>query len=525
MTIKLNIVSLVDSYKIGMNQLHNHSFFDGSPTKVLRSYSNFTARKNAYFEFSRHSDGKLVVCGTRHTFQYIHDLFQEFFETPLKTVELMIVEELTAHFGGDVYTDHIAFIEDIRKLHNLGYLPIEVRAVDEGSRYPIGLPLFTVKNTVDGFGWLVNNIETISSNTFYPMTNCATIIDQFYQQAKHYGEISTPKDVLDLWLPVSVHNFEARGMFGTEHSLRVALSSCIPFIGSDTFGVMRFAHQYYDYDFKQPLAVSVRASEHADITRLLSEFRYRGITEDTELEVIKKLAENTTGIFSYVADSEDYFRTISTYALSAKDYILNRKDGTNGLPAKWVWRPDSSKKRPLEVICGDPESSCELERKGSLQLLWEVFGGVEVDTEVGKMKLINPKVGLLYGEAISIEHQAEIYERMIEIGFSVSNLIIGKGSFANLKGNTRDMFSMSFKQTFSLAEIDGKVVNLDQQKTPMGDTSKKSAKGLLMVDESFKLHQEVSPDVEQTGLLTLLYKDGVMCKKQSIYDIKEKYFK
>lgn len=572
MTIKLTIISLVDSYKIGMNKLHNHDFFEGSPTRVLGAYSNFTARKNAYFKFSENSDGKLVVCGTRHTFQYIDDLFQDFFCEDLDVIESALVEELTAHFGGDAYEDHKEFINDIKSLHTLSFLPIEVRAIDEGTRYPIGLPLFTVKSTVDGFGWVVNNIETIASNTFYPMTNCATIIDQFYQQARYYGSISTPIDMLDSWLPICVHNFEARGMFGTEHSLRAALASCIPFIGSDTFGVMRFAKQYYDYDFKlAPIAISIRASEHADVSRLLSEFRYRGIEEDTELEVIKKLAAHTTGMFSYVADTENYYRTLTKYAKEAKEIILNRKDGSNGLPAKWVWRPDSSRLRPLEVICGlkvigefDRIEDCHLttelgevvcerstgkyyevgdvssensfhaeynynevdplEVKGSLKILWEEFGGEELETPTGKLKFINPKVGLVYGEAISMEHQKEIYERMIETGFSVTNLIIGKGSYANLKGNTRDLFSMSFKQTFSVAEIDGKIVNLEQQKTPMGDQSKKSAKGLLMVDENFKLHQEVSPEDEQTGLLTLLYKDGVMVKKQSIYDIKAKYF-
>jgi nicotinamide phosphoribosyltransferase len=130
----------------------------------------------------------------------------------------------------------------------------------------------------------------------------------------------------------------------------------------------------------------------------------------------------------------------------------------------------------------------------------------------------------LYGEAISQKHQKEIYERMIELGFSVSNLIIGKGSYANLENNTRDLFSMTFKQTFSIAEIDGKRVNLDQQKTPMGDVSKKSAKGLLMVDENFTLHQEVSEETEQTGLLSLLYRDGNLVKKQTFMEIRSKYF-
>ena len=131
----------------------------------------------------------------------------------------------------------------------------------------------------------------------------------------------------------------------------------------------------------------------------------------------------------------------------------------------------------------------------------------------------------MYGEAISQSLQKDIYERMIELGFSVSNLVIGKGSYSNLAGNTRDSFYMSFKQTFSLAKIDGQIVNLEQQKIPLGDVSKKSARGLLMVDEDFNLHQGVDEKTEKQGILSILYKNGTFHKSQTIFDIKENYFK
>ncbi len=553
------VEALVDSYKIGMNLLHDHEFFKDSPTSVKMSYSNFTPRKNAYMTFSEHSDGKLTVFGTQHAFKRIHDLFEVFFKTSRVEVEARMVIRLTSHFGGDVRVDHAKYISDILGLHDLGFLPLEIRAIDEGVHYPIGLPLFTSKNTIDGYGWLVNNLETLSSNLAWPMINNATKIDQFYQQAKHYGAISTPKEILDFWLPVSVHNFEMRGMFGDQHALMAGAASCIPFIGSDTIGTIDFLEYYYGYNPSKdaPLCVSVRASEHADITRLLSEFRYRGITQDTESHVIAALARHTTGIFSYVADSENYFRTISEYAIANRDAILARQDGANGLPAKWVWRADSSRLRPLEVICGLDDTQytidkngkyreniwlkdskgqsynelgkelSELEVKGSLQILWEVFGGVEVATEAGKMKLINPKVGLIYGEAISQKHQKEIYTRMIELGFSVSNLIIGKGSYANLENNTRDLFSISYKQTFSTAFIDGVLVNLEQQKIPMGDESKKSDKGLLKVVLENGVYiklQGVTEEEEQTGELKLLFRNSVFYKNQTIWGIKANYF-
>lgn len=574
MSIECPVEMMVDSYKMGMNKLHSHNMFEDSPTEVLMSYSNFTPRKNAYFTFSEFSDGKLVNFGQKQAMQYVHDKYQEFFDTELSVMETRLVEMLECHYGGDAYQDHSKFIDDVKGLHKLGYLPLEFRSIDEGVRYPIGLPLFTLKNTVEGYGWLVNNLETLLSTLVWPMINTATSVDQFYQQAKYYGGLSTPKEVLDLWLPVSNHLFEARGMFGPEHMTRSAACHAIPFIGSDTVSSIPFLKQYYGYNAKEdnPVCISIRATEHADITRLISEFRHRGITEHTEREVIKRLAESTTGMFSYVADSEDYYRTISEYAEYNKETILNRKEGSNGLPAKWVWRPDSARLSPLEVICGykvteefenitdaysetgygevfyetssgkyfeSKDTSTEnsyhqemvyteidpLEVKGSLQILWNVFGGEEVETPVGKMKLLNPKVGLIFGEAISQDLQKRIYQRMIEQGFSVSNLIIGKGSYANLEGNTRDRFYISFKQTFSLAKIDGEIVNLEQQKNPLGDSSKKSAKGLLMVDKDFNLHQGVDEETEKTGILTVLYKDGVFEKEQTIWDIKDNYFK
>ena len=157
----------------------------------------------------------------------------------------------------------------------------------------------------------------------------------------------------------------------------------------------------------------------------------------------------------------------------------------------------------------------------------EVFGGEEYDTQSGRMRVLHEKVGVLYGEAISQQHQKEIYERLIEMGFSAINTLMGKGSYANLHNNTRDLFSMSYKQTFSVVEIDGVRVNLDQQKTPMGDMSKKSAKGLLrvsLVDGEYALHQEQTEEQEREGELTVLYRNSKFYKEQDIWDIKDKYF-
>lgn len=593
-----------DSYKVGMSQLHSLDVF-GYSVQIVNSYSNFTPRKNAFMQFSDLSDGHIVAYGMRDTFQNVVAMWNEtFFKVEKQGMLKKLKRRTFNHFGS--VTEHKKFLSDMADLHDLGYLPIEVRSIDEGTRYPLGLPLFTVKATVDGYGWLVNFIETLTSGLIWPMTNTATKVEQFYLQAKHYGEISAPKEVLDMWLPICVHEFGMRGYRGPQDQIRTSSAHSLFFLGSDTQGVIDFFEDAYDADSdEEPIAVSVRASEHADISRMLSLFRHlaqdalsgledgfgvdagmeflgkivsaKDVLKRTELYVLAYFVEKSTGIMSYVSDTEHYYRLLNVYAKELREAIENRKPREDGQPPIFVFRPDSSRRTPLTVICGykfagersfgrsgRPDSSsiaadeyitcegkyylCDIneighygwieitkeEAEGSLISLWNTFGGEEVETESGMMKLINPSVGLIYGEAISQQHQKEIYERMIEMGFSAVNVLMGKGSYASLEGSTRDLFSMSYKQTFSEALIDGKRVELAQQKTPMGDVSKTSAKGLLCVsyndtsfrgagNPEFQLEQEVSEKREKEGCLTLLLKDGTFSKLQTLKHIKDTY--
>lgn len=580
--------AITDAYKVGMSMLHELDVF-GSLVEIANSYSNFTPRKNAYMNFCDQSDGHIVVYGTRDSYQSVVAMWNKtFFNVSFQKVMKRLRRRTKNLFGS--IEEHTKFLTDMEALHKLQYLPLEVRAIDEGVKYPIGLPLFTVKATVDGYGWLVNYTETVTSGLIWVMVNTATKVEQFYLQAKHYGESSAPQAIVDQWLPICVHEFGMRGYRGTQDQIRTSSAHSLFFLGSDTKAVIDFFEEAYDADSdEEPIAVSVRASEHADISRMLSLFRHlaqaalndgrntmmfegsevitQDVLDNTELYVLMWFVLNSTGIMSYVADTENFYRLLNKYAAQLKPMIEARQDRADGQPAIFVFRPDSSRRTPLTVICGykvisedgthgeyrdggdynlasdeclsidgkyyisEKRELLEIskeEAQGSIVSLWNTFGGDTVQTRAGLMKIINPKVGLIYGEAISQEHQKEIYERLIEMGFSAVNVLMGKGSYASLEGSTRDLFSMSYKQTFSEAIIDGKRVNLAQQKTPMGDISKTSAKGLLRVsleEGVYTLHQEQTEEQEQTGELTLLLRDGYLHKTQSLRDIKNEYAK
>ena len=81
----------------------------------------------------------------------------------------------------------------IYALHDLGFLPLEIKALPEGSRVPYGVPPFVVFNTVDGFGWLTNMIETVLSAETAGVSTSATTA---YAYRKRLEESNAPKEMI-----------------------------------------------------------------------------------------------------------------------------------------------------------------------------------------------------------------------------------------------------------------------------------------------------------------------------------------
>lgn len=240
--------------------------------------------------------------------------------------------------------------------------------------------------------------------------------------------------------------------------------------------------------------------------------------ENAERESVRELLTKTypIGILSYVADSEDYFRFISSDMADLKDEIEARQPDANGL-CKFVVRPDSSPKTPYEVIVGDEDSDDPLQRKGTLEILWETFGGTV--NEKG-LRVLNPKVGIIYGEAIDGEMQEKIYNGMVQRGWCVSNLLMGVGSWGFLKNASRDSYSIAIKGTHSV--VGGLEVSMQKNPKTALD-SKKSACGLLRVekvDGDYVLHQNQTHEQFQQGELKLAFRDGKIVNFQEWKGVK-----
>jgi nicotinamide phosphoribosyltransferase len=233
-----------------------------------------------------------------------------------------------------------------------------------------------------------------------------------------------------------------------------------------------------------------------------NKINYRKIAE---LLFIKHLITEvyTSGIASIVADSFNLWDVIS-FLPALKDIIMNR-DG------KVVIRPDSG--CPVKILCGNPESNNELEKKGVIECLWDIFGG-EINSK--GYKQLDSHIGAIYGDAITIERCNDISENLKQKGFASTNVVYGIGSYT-YQYNTRDTFGMAMKATFGI--VDGEERNI--WKDPVTDDGlKKSAKGRLMVDENYNLHEEVSEEDERKGLLKTVFLDGAIVNEISLNEIR-----
>jgi nicotinamide phosphoribosyltransferase len=76
----------------------------------------------------------------------------------------------------------------IRSLCKLGYLPVEIKAVEEGTILPVRNVLMTVTNTHPDFYWVVGFIESLLLKLWYTITvaTCSyeyrTIVNQYFEE-------------------------------------------------------------------------------------------------------------------------------------------------------------------------------------------------------------------------------------------------------------------------------------------------------------------------------------------------------
>lgn len=430
---------LCDFYKVS----HREQY----PKGTEKIYSTWTPRDSRFPDID-----KVVAFGFQAFIQeYLLDYFNKyFFSRPLVDVLAEYSRVIRATLNvADPYTDHI------KALHELGYLPLRIKAVKEGTQVPIRVPMLTVENTLPEFFWLTNYIETLMSCCLWQMCTSATLARRFHQVLTKWAyKTGGSYD----FIPFQGHDFSMRGMGSLESAKYSAAGHLLSFVGTDSIPGILFLEDYYGGNIeKELIGTSIPATEHSVMCAYGQD----------ELESYRNIITNVypTGFVSIVSDTWDLWKVLTNVIATLKPEILARE-------GRIVIRPDSGD--PVKIICGDPISDNPNAVRGVVEILWDIFGGTI--NEKG-YKELDPHIGAIYGDAITIDRCDEICRQLEAKGFASTNMVYGIGSFT-YQYNTRDTFSFALKSTY--ARINGEQHMLF--KDPITDSGiKKSQKGMVCV--------------------------------------------
>lgn len=373
-----------------------------------------------------------------------------FFSKEEDLVVEQYVQFIKEHLGTDTKGEHI------RALHKLGYLPVSIFAVAEGSSVSIKVPMLTIENTHPKFYWVTNYLETLLSTMLWQPCTSATIAREYKRIATKYAK-ETCDDLLHI--PFQCHDFSMRGMSSLESAEISGAGHLTSFIGTDTIPAINYLKGWYGSN--SLVGTSIPATEHSVMSS-------HGLNE---LETFRYLIEDVypTGFVSIVSDTYDFWKNVTETLPELRSKIMAR-DG------KVVIRPDSGD--PVKIICGDPNAEPNTaEYVGLIESLWVIFGG-KVNSK--GYKVLDPHIGAIYGDSITLDRFEEILKQLKAKGFASSNIVVGVGSYT-YQYNTRDTFGFAVKSTYSIVNERERFLFKDPK---TDDGTKRSQRGLVAVLEN-----------------------------------------
>lgn len=481
---KINPMLLIDFYKA----VHAEML----PKGITKSVSYFTPRMSRVNRWD-----KVVMFGLQGFIKnYLIDYFnEEFFGRPFDEVIEDYKRIMDNALGSEAYK-----IEQVEELHHLGYLPIEIVALPEGTLVPMHVPMFGITNTHSDFAWLPQSLESlISAESWHPMI--AATVGYTYRQIVNEYYDKTCDDNIPRARALGAFDF--RGEESVESAVKAGAGWCLSFLNIATVPTIPYLEANYDCDCtKEPVAFGSPSTEHSV---MCSNYAIDGDEITLLRRLLTEIYPNTS--FSAVLDSYDYWNIIDNVLPELKPEIMAH----NG----------------CMLMRGDSGDCVEVVTKTVFKL-WEQFGGT-INSK--GYKVLDPHVKAIYGDSITVQRCEEVYRILEENGFACSNVALGVGSFSMqcieeggvLKPFTRDTFSSCIKATY--CEIDGKPYPIF--KNPKDGGFKKSQKGCCTVfkDDNGELCYKDEYTWEEVcenpkNELISVFKDGKLTVSQTLAEIR-----
>lgn len=435
-----------------------------------------------------------------------------------------LVDYFNEHFfsrpRADVIAEYIRFIDNtlgvtadpshIGALHDLGYLPLHVKALPEGTLTPVRVPMATVENTDARFFWLTNYIETIWSNEIWHSATSATTA-YLYRQILDKWALRTTGSTAGV--EFQGHDFSVRGLTSLQSAGKSGAAHLLSFVGTDNIPGICYLEKYYGANVENEMVgTSIPATEHSVMCAYGQD----------ELASYARLITHVypRGFVSIVSDTWDLWKVMTEIVPALKDDILARE-------GKVVIRPDSGD--PVDIICGTAGAGASIHtgqfdaigntpaQKGVVELLWETFGGTV--NEKG-YKVLDEHIGTIYGDSITPERAHAICERLEAKGFASTNVVFGIGSYT-YQYTTRDVFGFAMKSTW--CRINGESTPIFKDPATDKAKVKKSLKGRVVVVKGHDRLVAIDGLDEETekqydSLLQTVFLDGKVYNRQTLAD-------
>lgn len=459
------------------------------PKGITKSVSYFTPRMSRVKRWN-----EVVMFGLQGFIkEYLVDYFDHNFFNLKDGAVASYKRIMDASLGEGTYG-----LQKIEDLYDLGYLPIEIKALPEGTLVPMHVPMFSIENTHKDFAWLPQALESlISAEMWHPMI-VATVGHTYRQIVNKFYDMTCDDDI-----PKSkaLGAFDFRGEECLQSAIKAGAGWCLSFLNTATVPTIPYLERNYNCDCtKEPVAFGSPSTEHAV---MCSNYAIDGDEETLIKRLLTEIYPNTS--FSAVLDSYDYWNVVENILPKLKNEIMNH----NG----------------CLLVRGDSGDCVDVVTRTVFKL-WEEFGGT---TNSKGYKVLDHHVKAIYGDSITVQRCEQIYDILEKNGFAASNVALGVGSFSFqcieedgvLKPFTRDTFSSCIKATY--CEIDGRPYPIF--KNPKDGGFKKSQRGLCHVYQgsdgklTFK-DGYTSENLPMNNLLETVFRDGKLVKEQSLQEIR-----
>ena len=281
---------------------------------------------------------KVVFFGlSAYVHSYVVKNFNDnFFDCPWDEIAVDIADVLKNGLGysGDMITKTLI---NLHALHERHYLPVEIKAVAEGTLVPMGVPCLEIKSTDPQFFWVGQALEaSLSAAIWHPMVS-ATIAREYRKIARE-AFAKTVENGIDE--RTAMCDFSMRGQESNESAVNASVAWLTSMWNSSTVAARK--HIQNVYGKCDGIVRGLTSTEHSVMT---SHACLDGGDEIPTFKYLFDLYKNVS--FAAVCDSYDFWNVLTNILPNNFMQEINER----GMRGVFIGvRHDSAE--PVDALCG-----------------------------------------------------------------------------------------------------------------------------------------------------------------------------